>query len=278
MTTDNDTDLESLHIGNRWSIYESVRLKKRKGRTTGFAHIDKAMVVLPGFINILGDTNCGKSTLLMNIFAHNALKGVPVLLCDNENGLTLTRTRLLCHIGQLTPEAVESGKFFGDEERRYTEAVNTLVSLPIYYLDRLDEEQIEKAVRELGKKYQKPVVLVVDSLNAFISGKEDERSELTRWVNFFNTLKNQLENWINIIMVTEKRKEDFGSGNNRGAKGAGSIDYRVEFALHLYPTKDKKGTIVAFEKNRFGPKGIITTLRPSNPFTYTLEEVGYGLE
>jgi replicative DNA helicase len=259
-------------IANNWEEYEKARLKQKRGLTTGFRQIDGKLITLPGFVNIMGDTNCFKSATALSILLHNAKKGVPCLLFDNENGLTRTRTRLLCMLGKLSPDSIESGTFYGDERVRYDRAVAELTNLPIYFEDNLTKEVFEGDIRVVGGLHKKkPVLAVVDSLHAFVSGGEKDKDELTEWVNFFNTLKNQYDGWLTIIMICEKSKAEYGAGA-KGAKGSGSIDYRNELTLNMYLTKDRQGTIIDCTKNRDGPKGILGVLYPTDPFTYNLCE------
>lgn len=262
------------HISKNWEKYEEARLKQKRGLRTGFSGIDKTLITLPGLVNIMGDTNCFKSTLVTNIILHNAKEGYPVILCDNENGLTRTRTRMLCILAGLEPGAIESGNWHSGEQAKYTKAVNELAKLPIYYVDNLVPDYIEESIIAVGKKYRRHVLLVVDSLHAFTSGGDSEKEELTKWVNYFNTIKNKYDGKVTILFISEKSKDQYGAGA-KGSKGSGAIDYRNECTINMYPTRDKTGTVLDCIKNRDGPKGIISILLPSLPFTYRLEEQEY---
>jgi hypothetical protein len=276
MQTDtNETEsVLDRHIARNWEDYERARLKQKRGLKTGFNEIDKILIALPGLVNIMGDTNCFKSTLVTNIILNNAKEGHPVILCDNENGLTRTRTRMLCILGNLEPGAIESNNWQAGEKERYLAAVDELISLPIFFLDYLSEDEIQESVAVVGKAYKKHVLLIVDSLHAFTSGGENEKEELTKWVNFFNTLKNKHDGWLTIVFICEKSKAQYGANAN-GSKGSGSIDYRSECTINMYPTRDRAGTVLDCIKGRDSPKGIISILLPSKPFTYRLEEREY---
>lgn len=265
---------EDFHIKNAWNTYEDARVRRRRGLTTGLAGLDSTLIVLPGLLNIMGDTNCGKSTLVSNIIVHNVLQGNPVIICDNENGLTRTRTRLLCITGGIEESALGSNNFRNSEKARYDAAVETLCQAPLFYLDRIDKDLLSALIPAIGAYYKKHVLLVVDSLHAFASNANDSE-ELGSWVNYFNTLKNKYENRLSIIMVCEKSKAQYGMGTGGGAKGSGSIDYRAEVTLNLYPTKDRTGTVIECVKNRDGPKGVISIFSLENPVTFRLQEREY---
>lgn len=260
--------INDFHIGNNWESYERNRQQKRRGLLTGFREVDKAIIQLPGLVNIMGDTGCGKSTFVLNILLYNAMQGVPVILVDNENGCQRTRTRMLCYLGNITQEAVESNTFYDDEEERYLEAVEQLQKLPIFYFSEMDKYKVEDFIEAVGAEYKKHVLVVLDSLHTLLDGSQEEIEELKAWVNQINTLKNKYDGYLTFIMISEKSKDQYGRGTNKGAKGSSSIDYRSELTLNLYPTSNGQGAVLECKKNRDGKKGVITVLYPDDPFTY----------
>lgn len=270
----NPTPLQEFHIGTKWEEFELSRLRLQKGLKTGFSQFDQKVITLPGFTTIMGDTGVGKSAFVSNIILYNAQKGHPVLLFDNEVGLTETRKRLLCILGDLTFGAIESNVWYDNEKERYEKATKELCQLPIYYLPELSEESLETTIIEAGKTHQKHVLVVIDSIHAFIQGGDKERDELTKWSNLFNTIKNKYEGKVTIIMLSEKAKAQYGAESN-GAAGSRTIDFRSELTINMYQDKEASCTYLKAIKHRKGKKGIISVLYPPEPFTYKLEEREY---
>lgn len=269
-------DFNKLHIGENWTKFEDFRLKKFRGLSTGFPEIDKAIIAMPGCVVVLGEPGCGKSTFILNILAHNARQGVPTILFDKENGLQRTRLRLLCYLGGLTTAAIESGNFRGAEETRYQNAVTELHSLPIFYLDKIEPAGLEELIREVGKKYKKQIFVVIDSIQRLCTDlSEGRRGNIDAWMSLFNDLKLKFDNYLTILIVSEKTKAQYGKASTTGGKESGEIEYLGEVNLDLYPTKDKQATIVECTKNRDGRKGVITTLVPAEPFTYKINDTQY---
>ena len=269
-------DFNKLHIGDSWDRFEEFRLKKFRGLSTGFPEVDKAIVAMPGCVVVLGEPGCGKSTFVLNILAHNARQGIPTILFDKENGLQRTRLRLLCYLGDLSTGAIESGKFRGAEEARYNAAVEELQSLPIFYLETIEPSGFEQLIREIGKAYKQRVFVVVDSINRLCTDMSDgRRGNIDAWMSLFNDMKLKFDNYLTIMIVSEKAKAQYGKASSAGAKESGTIEYLGEVILDLYPTKDKQATIVECTKNRDGRKGVITTLMPTEPFTYKINDTQY---
>jgi len=258
--------INDFHIANNWEKYEEFRLKKKVGLTTGFDQIDKAIRALPGITTLVGTTGLGKSYFTQNVYVGLAQKGIPVILVDKEIGFVNIRTRILCQLSGLTEPAITSGKFMGDEERRYAKAVSELKELPIYYLDDIKQEQVESYVLEAFRLHNKRVLLVIDSLNRLILDFENRRADIDSWITLFNNLKLRYDNKLNIWLIAEKNK----AGE---VKESNTVEYISELWLDMVPTKDKQGMMLDIKKNRNGPRGVVTVLQNKLPFCYQMEEV-----
>ncbi len=257
--------IEDFHIAKDWDKYETFRLKKKTGLSSGFSAIDKAIRAIPGITTLVGGTGLGKSYFTMNVYVHLAKQGIPVLLVDKEIGFVDMRTRLLCNLSGLSPVAITSGKFIGEENERYQDAVAQLHTLPIYYFDNIKQEEVETYVIAAGKLHKKRVFLVIDSLNRLILDFDNRRGDIDSWMTLFNNLKLKYDNHLNIWLICEKNK----AGE---IKESNTLEYISELWLDMIPTKDKQGVILDCKKQRNGPKGVLTILKNTLPFSYQMEE------
>ena len=258
--------INEFHIANNWERYEEFRLKKKSGLTTGFTAIDKAIRALPGITTLVGATGLGKSYFTQNVYVRLAQRGIPVILVDKEIGFVNVRTRILCQLSGLTEPAITSGKFVGEEEKRYVKAVEEIKGLPIYYFDDLKQDQVEEYIKEAGRVHNRRVFLVIDSLNRLILDFENRRADIDSWITLFNNLKLKYDNKLNIWLIAEKNK----AGE---VKESNTVEYISELWLDMIPTKDKQGMMLDVKKNRNGPRGVITILQNKLPFCYQMEEV-----
>lgn len=258
--------INEFHIANNWERYEEFRLKKKSGLTTGFTAIDKAIRALPGITTLVGATGLGKSYFTQNVYVRLAQRGIPVILVDKEIGFVNVRTRILCQLSGLTEPAITSGKFVGEEEKRYVKAVEEIKGLPIYYFDDLKQDQVEEYIKEAGRFHNRRVFLVIDSLNRLILDFENRRADIDSWITLFNNLKLKYDNKLNIWLIAEKNK----AGE---VKESNTVEYISELWLDMIPTKDKQGMMLDVKKNRNGPRGVITILQNKLPFCYQMEEV-----
>lgn len=258
--------IDSHHIAHNWDRYEDFRKKKKTGIVTGFPAIDRNVPCIPGLVTLVGETKLGKSYLTMNIYAHLAQSGIPVVLVDKENGFMRTRTRLLCYLSGLTEPAITSGKFINDEEEKYYAAVEELHKLPIYYFDDIQQEEVEPVISEVGKLHKRRVFLVIDSLNRLIRDFDNRRGDVDSWVTLFNNLKLKYDNFLNIWVICEKNK----AGET---KESNTIDFITELWLEMYKDKSGSGVVLNCKAQRDGPSGVLATFEHTKPFCYRLQEV-----
>lgn len=261
------------HIAHNWESFEAYRKKDNKGLATGFSQIDRKIVGLAGLVTVMGEPKCCKSTFVMSIALHSAQLGIPVIYIDRENGIQRTRTRMLCYLSNLSIGAIK-GSMYENEQKYYDQAQSILTKLPIYYfaemptLDKLDE-----LVSAMGKKYNKRILLLIDSLQSIISDFKDRRSSVDYWVFAFNDLKNKYGEWLTTILVSEKNRPSYGMSSKSGAKESGGIEYKAEQVFDLYLDNKSMNIMVNCVFNRDGDTGLVTELIKPQPYTYKLKEI-----
>lgn len=262
-------------IGKDWAKFEDYRANRFLGLKTGFPEMDRKIIGLPGLVTFMGEPKCCKSTAVMSIALNKAIEGHPVIYMDKENGMQRARMRMICYLAGITRGAV-LGELLGDEVQRYNKAATLLKSLPICYLiENISAETLEATIKEAGKVYRKNVVVVVDSLQKIITDFKDRRASVDYWVFLFNELKQRYENWVTIIVVSEKNRSEYGTASKSGGKESGGIEYTSELVLDLYPSKDKSSIIIECTYNRDGPTGVLSKLIKPTPYDYRLKEAEY---
>lgn len=265
--------LEQYHVGKDWDKFVKYLKNESRGLTTGYGEIDRAIIGLPGYVTVMGEPKCFKSTFVMRTMMEKALAGHPVILIDRENGRQRIRKRMICYLAELSDGVVKSQNFRGDEEEKYKEAERVFTKLPIYIIeDHQELEDLESIIKEAGHLYKKHVLLVVDSLQSLVTDFKDRRASVDYWVFAFNDLKKKYEGWLTLVCISEKNRQVYGMGSRAGGKESGGIEYKSEMVFDLYPNKEGNAVIVECVYNRDGDTGVLTSLRVSHPYTYRLEE------
>lgn len=270
--------IENHHISSDWDRFDKYRTNAPRGLVTGFSDMDRSIIGLPNLVTVMGEPKCCKSTFVMNIAMYLAPQGNPIILLDKENGLQRTRLRMLSMLSGLTIGAIKSRSMTAEETARFTTAEAELKSLPIYYIaEEVSGPALEELIREVGKKHKQHVVLVADSLQSLVQDFKDRRASVDYWVFLFNELKLKYENFLTIIVVSEKNRQSYGTGSKSGAKESGGIEYKSEMVIDLYPKGDKDSPdadaiIAECVFNRDGDTGVIATLVKPYPYCYKLKE------
>lgn len=257
-------------IGNFLPKLEENLKHGKTGLKTYFNNIDRKIGALPGLVSLVGDPKAGKSTWIMNVVLNNAMHGVPVLLCDQENGLERTQIRMLCALGDLEKYKIEKQKFSPEEKSRYEEAKRVLAKLPIYYIARLDFEELEPMIEQIGKAHQRHIFVVLDSLNRLVKNFDQRRNEVDMWLNHFNMLKEKYAGYLTILFVAEKGQQDIGMANTQRAKESSAIPYIAEMTLNIYRKEGEQHSKISSVFNRDGATGLLTKLVGTDPYTYRI--------
>ncbi len=263
-------------IGKNWKSFENYLSNKSRGLLTGFPELDRTIVGFPGLTVVMGEPKCCKSTFVMNIVVFQALKGMPIILVDTENGLQRTRLRMICYLTGLTANALKSGNLNEDEQKKYASGTAILQALPIYFfISCSNPEALRGLIQSVGQKHKEKILLVVDSLQSLITEFKDRRGAIDNYLYFFNEIKQTYENWVTTILVSEKNRSGYGTSSKAGAKESGGIEYKGELVLDLFPAKDSEDVLVECVFNRDGDTGLISRLMKPNPYSYRLLECEY---
>jgi KaiC/GvpD/RAD55 family RecA-like ATPase len=266
--------LQKLRIGTGWETFKKFRQRRLSGLMTGIEVLDRAMLGLPPILTLQGGPGSCKSALSLQIARNVASRGCPVFIHDFENGRERLRTRLVCQTNMRTWIDVLTAP--ESEEARWSQAVK---DLPIYVTPEPPGERDEHlaTLRELAKQHKKPVLLVVDSIQALpkIPGDSEGRTTIEYWMQYFDQLKLRGEGWLYILLVSEKKRGAYDEARMDGGKGSNAIEYKSEVLLDM--RAGEGGTvIVQCQKFRDGQKDfridfekVMADGSPSS-FTYEL--------
>ena len=272
--------LDGIRINSNWRSFITYRQRKLTGVQTGIHALDRLLLGLSGITVIQGAPGCNKSSLVLQIAGYQASLGNPVLIIDRENGRERFRMRLLCQAN-----AVSQVDVLTCAEGRLRELVGTVKSWPIYVETEpvAGYEPIKQMLGRLGEEFPgRPLLLVVDSLQAMPALHHEERMSLQNWLKELDQAKLDFEGRLTILATSEKRRGEGGMEYERASlsagKGAGAVEYKAEMVLDLRRNRENGNIICEIVKNRDGASGVYTELRPvlanpadNNSFTFRLE-------
>jgi replicative DNA helicase len=266
-----NVSLQSLSINNNWESFLSFRKRRLQGLQTGLPALDKVLLGLSGITLIQGAPGSCKSSLAMQIALHNAKSGTPVVIIDRENGRDRFRTRLVCCYN-----TVSSVDVLTTDEETLGSWVAPLLELPMYHSTTpTTPEGIRLLIAEALEHFNRPILLVVDSLQAMPPLTDNERMSLQQWLNELDQIKLDHEGKVTIVVTSEKSRgqDNYDKASMSSSKGAGAIEYKSEIVLDLRQAKDG-GLVLEILKNRDGIANVAIDLQKvladkSNPASFS---------
>lgn len=157
--------------------------------------------------------------------------------------------------------------------------------MPIYVLTEppTEPQALLGYLRALYKQYKKPVLLVVDSLQAMPKIKDDERLNIQFWMEFLDQVKLSAEGKVYILMTSEKRRGAYDEASMDGGKGSNAIEYKSEILLDLRKDIRTGHILLKCKKFRDGLadfqiefKKKLADESDDQSFCFKLEETGEG--
>lgn len=272
--------LSEIRISRDWDSFLAFRERKLSGIQTGIKSLDRNLLGLSGIVIIQGAPGTNKSTLALQISQYQAGIGNPSLIIDRENGRERFRMRLLC-----MSNSVSQTDVLTCSQERLRELITPVIEYPIYVCtDAVTEyEEINTALKHLWERHKKPMLLVVDSLQALPLIAEDERLSIQKWLGLFDQCKLDWEGKLTIIITSEKSRgsDNYDRASLQSAKGSGASEYKAEMVFDLRRNKENGNVILEVIKNRDGLSGVAFELRPGlsdmnnkQSFTFRMEDAG----
>jgi replicative DNA helicase len=274
-------NLEALKIDQDWPAFLKFRDRRLVGVQTGINALDKSILGLSGIVVIQGAPGCNKSTLALQVAQYQATLGNPSLIIDRENGRERFRMRLLCMANRVSTTDVLTSPI--EVLRKWVAAVT---HYPIYVETEPVKtyEEIKDALEQLWNRHgERPMLLVVDSLQALPPIGPDERTSIQTWLGHFDQLKLTYEGKLTIIVTSEKTRGQAGANYDvailGAGKGSGAVEYKAEIVLDLRRDQATGGIICEVLKHRDGQSGVAIPLVPvladlSNPQSFCFRLAG----
>jgi len=214
--------------------------------TGGFARMDRALAGIHG-INIMGGTpKAGKSALFIQIASDMALRKIPVLYYDFENGRQKIYLRILSRLGRLAIDRIRDAALPAGERQRLVQAEHTLRTLLTWLRvvnDRtLSPETMRRHIdflrHETNSDY---TVVVIDSLHKLpFKDISQKRSGIDGWLRQLEAIRDELG--AAFLVISELARNPDGQFDRQphlgSFKGSGDIGYSADNAMVFLPQWD----------------------------------------
>jgi replicative DNA helicase len=208
--------------------------------------MDKALGGIHG-INIMGGTpKAGKSAFFIQIASEMALRKIPVIYYDFENGRQKIYLRILSRLSRLAVDRIRENSLPAVERQRLAQAQQTLHTM-LHWLrvvnDRkLSPETMRRHIdflrHETNADY---TVVVIDSLHKLpLKDISQQRSGIDGWLRHLEAIRDELAVGFLVISELERGKDgQFDRQPHLGSfKGSGDIGYSADNAMVLLPEWD----------------------------------------
>jgi hypothetical protein len=214
--------------------------------TSGFPKLDQALGGIHG-INIVGGTpKAGKSAFFIQIASEMALRKLPVIYYDFENGRQKIYLRILCRLSRLTIEQIKGGILTSEERMRLRKAhqclQNTMHWLRVVNDRKLSPEIMRRHIdflrHETNSDY---TVVVIDSLHKLpFKDISQQRSGIDGWLRQLEAIRDEMA--VSFLVISELERSPDGQFNRQpnlaSFKGSGDIGYSADNAMVLLPQWD----------------------------------------
>lgn len=218
---------------------------------SGFPLMDKALDGVHG-INIIGGApKSGKSTFMIQMATEMALRKIPVLYYDFENGRQKIYQRTLSRLSQLSTEAMRKHELGETEERHYQDACTRFKEMLTFFRVINDRQVTPEIMRrhidfirhETNCEY---TVVVIDSLHKLpFKDFSERRTGIDAWLRHLESIRDELH--VSFLVISELSRGTGGSyaeTPHLGVfKGSGDIEYSADNAMVLFPDWDPLASV-----------------------------------
>lgn len=258
--------------------YRKSRLEPHRGFRTGIPELDGYLKGLGCLVNIQGDTSSCKSALALQILLYNAVRhGTPGIIVDKENGDDRLVSRLICQSNKTYEEQLATVK-----DNDFSQYISKLSELPLSIHSESIEstDALKEQIDACWETYKKPMILLIDSVQAMDPLNDDPRVNIETWLYFLDRLKVTYNKRLTVIVISEKNRNSYGGQGVGAGKGSNSLDYKPETLLDMKYDEETGLFFLKVGKHRDGLRGGMFELQkvmadPKNPrsFTFLLESV-----
>lgn len=211
------------------------------GLPTGIDALDKKLLGLkPGqLLTIAGRPKMGKTTLAMNIAAHNALAGKSVLVFSFEMMHTQLMDRMIASVGQIPLRLLQDGSVFNSHAKEMTDAAKRIMDSGLHLSDRkgLNITQIRSHARRHKLNHGLDLILV-DHIG-LVSGTSHNQNDVQRVSEITKGMKLlAMELGVPVIELSQLNRELERRPDKRpicsDLRDSGSIEQDSDIILFVY--------------------------------------------
>lgn len=244
------------------------------GLATGLSDLDELTSGLQpsDLVIVAGRPSMGKTTLVMNIAEHAAIKACkPVLVFSMEMPGDSLAMRMMSSLGRIDQHRIRTGKLDDDDWPRVTSAVHMLSEAPLFIDDTaaLSPAEMRARARRLVKEHGQLGLIVVDYLQLMkVPGfKADNRTaEISEISRSLKSLAKELK--VPVIALSQLNRSLEQRQDKRplmsDLRESGAIEQDADLICFIYrdevyneDSPDKGTAEIIIAKQRNGPIGKV---------------------
>ena len=226
--------------------------------SSGFSILDTALGGIHGINVVGGAPKIGKSTFMIQIATEMALRKVPVLYYDFENGRQKIYQRTLSRLSKLSTAELKGTKDVEEVSARYDTACSNLQEV-FKFLRVINDRKVNPALmrkhidfirHETGNEY---TVVVIDSLHKLpFKDFSERRTGIDAWLRQLESIRDEMK--VSFLVISELTRGSAGSYDAEPHlgifKGSGDIEYSADNALVLSPSSAGREAEPGFPKSK----------------------------
>lgn len=261
------------------------------GLATGLSDLDEMTSGLQpsDLVIVAGRPSMGKTTLVMNMAEHAAIKsGKPVLVFSMEMPSDSLAMRMMSSLGRIDQHRIRTGKLEDEDWPRVTSAVHMLSEAPLFIDDTpaLSPSEMRARARRLAKEHGSVGLIVVDYLQLMKVpgfGAESRTAEISEISRSLKSLAKELQ--CPVIALSQLNRGLEQRSDKRpimsDLRESGAIEQDADLICFIYrdevyneDSPDKGTAEIIVAKQRNGPIGKV---RVAFIGKYTrFEDLAYG--
>jgi replicative DNA helicase len=214
---------------------------------SGFNFLDGAIGGVHGINVIGGAPKVGKSCFVIQIGTEMALRGIPVIYYDFENGRQKIYQRTLTRMSRISSNRLLANDV-QDEKERYEKACTDFKKMLKWFRvvnDRkVSPEIMRRHIDFIRHETQSDyTVVIIDSLHKLpFKDFSERRTGIDAWLRQIESIRDEMQ--VSFLVISELSRGDKGSYKetpHMGVfKGSGDIEYSADNALVLFPDWDQQ--------------------------------------
>lgn len=244
------------------------------GLATGLSDLDEMTSGLQpsDLVIVAGRPSMGKTTLVMNMAEHAAIKsGKPVLVYSMEMPADSLAMRMMSSLGRIDQHKIRTGKLDDDDWPRVTSAVHMLSEAPLFIDDSpaLSPGEMRARSRRLAKEHGSLGLIVVDYLQLMkVPGfnAENRTAEISEISRSLKSLAKELQ--VPVIALSQLNRSLEQRADKRPVmsdlRESGAIEQDADLICFIYrdevyneDSPDKGTAEIIVAKQRNGPIGKV---------------------